>query len=183
MIHPIIDGCIQVRQTLHSSQNDRDAAADVSGIEKVEVSVHPLVLELTGKKFPKTGLEGKFSVYHGAAVGLLYGKATPAQYEDTVVQDTTVVELRGRIDATIDSALRPDEAHVKVVFKDGRVHEKHVHHAVGSLEVKMTNEQLEEKFLDQCSPVLGADKARKASEALWKLQEIGSLAEITSILR
>lgn len=183
VIHPIIDGCIQVRQTFHSSQHDRDAAADVSGIEKVEVSVHPLVLELTGKKSPKTGLEGKFSVYHGAAVGLLYGKATPAQYEDTVVQDTTVVELRGRIDATIDSPLRPDEAHVKVVFKDGRVHEKHVYHAVGSLEVKMTNEQLEEKFLDQCSPVLGADKARKASEALWKLQEVGSLAEITSILR
>ncbi|KAH7049353.1 mmge/prpd family protein-like protein [Macrophomina phaseolina] len=182
VIHPIIDGCIQVRQALHAAQQEKDVAAGVSGIEKIELSVHPLVLELTGKKYPKTGLEGKFSVFHGAAVGLLYGKATPAQYEYAVVQDSTVVALRDKINATIDSALRPDEAHVKIQFKDGSVHEKHVDHAVGSLEVKMTDDQLEEKFVDQCSPVLGTDKAREASEALWRLQEVSNLAELTSIL-
>lgn len=56
-------------------------------IEQIELTVHPLVLELTGKKKSKDHLESKFSVYHGAAIGLVYGKVTPAQYEDEVVQD------------------------------------------------------------------------------------------------
>ena len=33
----------------------------------------PLVLELTGKPTPVTGLEGKFSVFHSAAVALIDG--------------------------------------------------------------------------------------------------------------
>ena len=33
--------------------------------------MHPFVLELTGKKAPQTGLEGKFSVYHSAAVAII----------------------------------------------------------------------------------------------------------------
>ncbi|OJD29430.1 uncharacterized protein BKCO1_8100020 [Diplodia corticola] len=177
VIHPIIDGCIQVRQDF-----SKDMAKDVSNIRKTEVSVHPLVLELTGKKWPRTGLEAKFSVFHGAAVGLLYGKATPAQYEDAVVQDPVVVELRDKVNATIDNGLRPDEAHVRVEFNDGSVQEKHIEHAVGSLEVKMTNSQLKDKFLDQCTPVLGDAKAKEASEALWRLPEVGDIAEITSLL-
>lgn len=35
----------------------------------LEVHVNPYVLELTGKPTPKTGLEGKFSIYHSGAIG------------------------------------------------------------------------------------------------------------------
>ena len=71
VIHPSIDGCIQLREQV--------AVADV---ERIVLRVHPLVLELTGKKTPQTGLEGKFSVYHSCAVGLLYGRAGEAEYAD-----------------------------------------------------------------------------------------------------
>jgi 2-methylcitrate dehydratase PrpD len=59
VIHPTIDGCIQLRNA-HSLK-----AADIAG---VRLRVHPLVLELTGKTTPRIGLEGKFSVFHSAAV-------------------------------------------------------------------------------------------------------------------
>ena len=55
VIHPTIDGCIQLRNAEHLTA-DR--------IASVALRVHPLVLELTGKRAPQTGLEGKFSVYH-----------------------------------------------------------------------------------------------------------------------
>jgi tRNA A37 N6-isopentenylltransferase MiaA len=32
------------------------------------------VLELTGKKMPRNGLEAKFSVYHACAAGLVFGR-------------------------------------------------------------------------------------------------------------
>ena len=66
VIHPCIDACVQLRENHHLQ------AADIA---KVTIRVHSLVLELTGKKTPATGLESKFSVYHSCAVGLLYGQA------------------------------------------------------------------------------------------------------------
>src|SRR5262245_1926037 len=47
VIHPTIDACIQLRN------QHKLTAAD---IERIELGVHPLVLELTGKKTPQTGL-------------------------------------------------------------------------------------------------------------------------------
>ena len=64
VIHPTLDACIQLR-------NQYKLTADQ--IDRVELKVHPLVLELTGKKTPQTGLEGKFSVYYAAAVALMRG--------------------------------------------------------------------------------------------------------------
>ncbi|KAJ5836897.1 hypothetical protein N7447_002923 [Penicillium robsamsonii] len=72
---------------------------DVADVEEVVVDVHPLVLELTGKTAPRDGLEAKFSVYHGGAVGLLLGEVTPGQYEHDVVLDRRVVALRARFRA------------------------------------------------------------------------------------
>jgi aconitate decarboxylase len=55
------------------------------------------------------------------------------------------------------------------VINDGE-HELHVEHAVGSLEVPMTDAQLEEKFMDNVVPVLGAEKASKISKAVWDIK-------------
>ncbi len=70
------------------------------------------MLELTGKRAPQTGLEGKFNVFHGAACGLLYGKATPAEYEDDIVRDPRLVAVRERIEVEIDETLAADQATV-----------------------------------------------------------------------
>ncbi len=47
VIHPSIDGCVQIAQTHRLQPQD---------IERIELRVHPLVLELTGKKSPRNGL-------------------------------------------------------------------------------------------------------------------------------
>ncbi|KAK7540404.1 2-methylcitrate dehydratase [Phyllosticta citricarpa] len=174
VIHPAIDGAIQI----HKETNNQDL--DAARIESVQLTVHPLVLELTGKRNPRTGLEAKFSVYHGAAVGLLFGRAGLAQFTDEVAAHPTVVHLRDKVDASPDASLRSDEARVRVDFGSGAVSEKHVRHAVGSLGVPMTNEQLEAKFVEQCAPVLGDEGARNASRVCWGLkdaQDVGVIAE------
>ena len=146
------------------------------------MKVHPLVIELTSKRTPQDGLQGKFSVFHGCAVGLLYGKAGPAQYTDEIVINKSVVSLRDRIDAQSDSTLRADETIVEVTFKDGNKLTKHIEHAVGSLEAPMTNEQLQEKFMDQCVPILGEDGAYAASERCWQLGETQNVSDILKLL-
>ncbi|KAJ5573700.1 uncharacterized protein N7459_008127 [Penicillium hispanicum] len=166
VVHTVIDGCVLLHGELEQ------AAWPVEWVVRVEV--HPLVLELTGKMAPKDGLEGKLSVYHGGAVGLLFGKATPARYEDVVVSEAPVVEVRERIRAQVNERLRADECHVTshVRKDDGSrvVIEKHVGHAVGSLKRPMTDGQLKDKFVDQCLGVLGEQRINKASHWCWDLE-------------
>jgi aconitate decarboxylase len=164
VVHPVIDGCIQLHQELEGR------GASVSEIKSVHAKVHPLVLELTGKKTPQDGLQAKFSVFHGGAIGLVLGKAGPAQYEDYVVLSNEIVTVREKIDAAADESLAADETYITLTLHNGINLEKHVSHALGSLEVPMTDLQLEEKFIDQCLPVLGSEGAEQASKACWGLE-------------
>src|SRR4029079_18479425 len=102
VIHPTIDAATQLRAR----------GVKANDIERVELRVHPLVLELTGKKEPKDGLQGKFSVYHGCAAGLVYGRAGEGEYADEVVNDPKLVELRGKVNATVDTSICEEAAHV-----------------------------------------------------------------------
>jgi 2-methylcitrate dehydratase PrpD len=70
VIHPSIDACAQLRgQGVTPEQ-----------VERIELKVHSLVLELTGKKEPADGLQAKFSVYHGCAAGLMFGHAAEDEF-------------------------------------------------------------------------------------------------------
>ena len=178
VIHPIIDACVQLGREI----KEKLGADGIKQVKGVHARVHPLVLELTGKKEPKDELQAKFSVYHGGAVGLLFGKATPAQYEDHIVTDKDVVSVRDSIQATADQSLTADEAYITVLLQDGSKLEKHVEHAVGSVEVPMTEQLLQEKFLDQVTPVLGSEKAKAASDAVWKLADASNMAKAASEL-
>ncbi|KAJ5618972.1 hypothetical protein N7510_002956 [Penicillium lagena] len=177
VVHPIIDGCVGIHAEM------KKQGISPAQIEEVHADVHPLVLELTGKKTPKDGLEAKFSVYHGATIGLLFGKGTPAQYEDAVVNDASVVALRSLIKATADTSLRADECRLTVKVKGQSAPiVKHVDHAVGSLEVPMTDELLTEKFVDQCIPVLGEKRTESASAWCWDLEKQADVRRIKDVL-
>ena len=41
------------------------------------------MLELTGKKAPQTGLEGKFSVYHSCAAAIVHGRCGEHEYSES----------------------------------------------------------------------------------------------------
>jgi 2-methylcitrate dehydratase PrpD len=153
VIHPSIDGCVQLR--------DRHGL-EASAVESLTIKVHPLVLELTGKKTPGTGLEGKFSVYHSCAVALLYGRAGEHEYTDEVVQRAEVVALRGKVCALVDEGMPPAAAEITARTRDGRELHLRVDQAVGSIERPMSQSQLRDKFMGQAEPVLGPDKAARA---------------------
>ena len=175
VIHPVIDGCAQLHQDMSSQ------GLKVADIESVKAKVHPLVLELTGKRKPKDGLEGKFSVFHGGAIGLIYGKGTPSQYEDDVVTDPEVIEVRDKIDCEAATGIGADETRIVLRMRDGRVLEKHVVHAVGSIEVPMDDQMLRQKFEDQCATVLG-DEVKSASAKCWNVEEVEDIGELARLL-
>jgi 2-methylcitrate dehydratase PrpD len=169
VIHPAIDAAIQLR-------NENKLTADQ--IARVDLKVHPLVIELTGKKTPQIGLEGKFSVYHSVAVAIIEGAAGERQYSDRAVRDPQVIALRDKVVAAIDPAIKPAQVDMTITLKDGRTLHKYIQHAIGSLEVPMTDQQLEAKFLDLANGVIPAAQARKLLDTCWHVEQLGSAAAI-----
>jgi len=179
--HPVIDGCIKLHERLLEQANvNKHQDVDLTKLQ-IRAKVHPLVIELTSKRKPRDGLEAKFSVYHGAAVALLYGKATPAEYADDVVQDATVIAIRDAIHVEADADMRAEQMSLTYVCPfERRTCTLVVEHALGSLETPMTREQLTRKFVDQAAHVLGKPRAEDASRRMWN---IAAAKDVTDVVR
>jgi aconitate decarboxylase len=172
VMHPVIDGAIQL------SNETTSQGKTITDIKAIQLRVNPEVLILTGKTDPQTGLEGKFSIYHAAAISLLYGEATPSQFTDAMVKNTTVVDMRKKVNVTEDAEVRKAEAYIVLQFDDGTTLEKHVEHAKGSIENPLTDFELQKKFMEQVTLAIGEGRARNAYNAFTNVQDMKDVAMI-----
>jgi len=171
VIHPSIDACVQLRQQ----------GVQPDDVARIELKVHSLVLELTGKKEPDDGLAAKFSVYHGCAVGLMFGRAAEAEYDDAIVTRDDVVALRRKVVATIDDAIDEASADVTAVLRDGRRVHVFVEHAIGSLQRPMSDAAVEAKFTTQAEPILGAARSAQLVAACRQLGALDDVRALTAL--
>ncbi len=155
VIHPSIDGCRQLRDRHGLRAGD---------IERIDLLVHPRVLELTGKRAPKSGLEAKFSVYHACAAAILFGDAGEAEFSDAIASRADVIALRDRVHANVDPSIDESAADVTIRCNDGRRLHLRVEHAIGSLQRPLSDDDLERKFHRLVDPVIGAARAARLVE-------------------
>jgi 2-methylcitrate dehydratase PrpD len=172
VIHPSIDGCAQLRaQGISPDQ-----------IVSLELKVHSLVLELTGKKEPVDGLQAKFSVYHGCAAGLTFGQATEDEFSDEVVTRPDMVALRRKVIATVDDTIEESAVDLTAKLTDGRQVHVRVEHAIGSLQNPMTDAQLDAKFHGLSDRILGAPQTSaliKSARAIGDAPDVRGLTNLT----
>jgi 2-methylcitrate dehydratase PrpD len=171
VIHPSIDGCAQLRaQGISPDQ-----------IVSLELKVHSLVLELTGKKEPVDGLQAKFSVYHGCAAGLTFGKATEDEFADEVVTRPDMVALRRKVNATVDDTIDESAVDLTAILTDGRRVHVRVEHAIGSLQNPMTDLQLDIKFHGLSDPILGTQRTSALINSAWAIGGAPNVRELTNL--
>jgi 2-methylcitrate dehydratase PrpD len=168
--HPAIDACIQ----LHDEHGV--APGDVAALR---LHVAPLVIDLCGKTDIHVGLEGKFSVVHGAAVGLVRGRAGLREYTDDAVNDPDVKAVRERATREADDpTVTEDGVHVELELTDGRLLEKRLTESLGNLQRPLTDEQLSAKFRDQATLAISPEQAEQALELSWRVDALDDVAEL-----
>jgi 2-methylcitrate dehydratase PrpD len=150
-------------------------------IERIELKVHSLVLELTGKKEPADGLQAKFSVYHGCAAGLMFGRAAEEEFADDIVSRSDMALLRRKVVATVDNAIDEASVDVTAVLTDGRRVHVFVEHAIGSLQNPMTDAQLEAKFHGLSDAVLGEKQTGELIQACWGVGVARDVSELVGM--
>jgi 2-methylcitrate dehydratase PrpD len=163
VVQGTIDGCIQLR-------NEYQLTPEM--IERVDLKVSPIVFELTAKENPQTGLEGKFSVFHAAAVALRFGMAGEAQFSDACVLDPVTVTLRRKVRIEQDAGIGRVQSHVFIRLKDGRTLERRVEQALGTLERPMSDADLEAKFRGLADGILTKKQADEIIRLCWAVETL-----------
>jgi 2-methylcitrate dehydratase PrpD len=173
VIHPSIDACSQLRAR----------GVRPEQVQRIDLRVHSLVLELTGKKEPADGLQAKFSVYHGCAAGLTFGRAAEEEFADAIVNREDMVALRRKVVATVDDSIAEASVDVTATLTDGSTVHVFVEHAIGSLQNPMTDALLEAKFHGLADPVLGSAQTQTLVSACWALGGAASVQTVVGLAR
>ncbi len=167
--HPTIDGAIQLHDEFHPAPGS---------IRAVRLRVAPLVLDLCNQTNIIKGLQGKFSVYHGAAVGLVRGKAGIREYTDEAVNDPAIKRVRELATAVGDPSIMEDQAFVEIELANGEKRSRFVEKSLGNIHRPLSDRQLEEKFRDQAVVAVPVAQVEKLIGLSWRIDELPDVNEL-----
>jgi 2-methylcitrate dehydratase PrpD len=172
--HPLIDCVIKLR-------HEHDLTPEQ--VTRIEVEVHPLVINLTGKREPKVGLESKFSAYHCAAVALIDGVCGPEQFTDARVAEPSVAELRRNVRLSANPEIGEHEVETCITLTDGRCMTIHIPFHQGTPENPVTDQALQAKFGNLVAMSLPPERADQIIATVDRVAELDSPEPLLSLCR
>ena len=143
-------------------------------VERVHVATYRPALDIACYTHPATANEARFSLSYVVATALAHGSVRLAAYEPARLDDPVTRALMERISVAVDPELDaafPGQraAHVVIETRDGR-RLKHLQpNRKGDPEEPLTDAELEGKFMELSSPVIGEERARALLDRLWML--------------
>ncbi len=147
-------------------------------IERIELRVHPLVMELMGNPAPRTGLEAKLSVHHCAAAAFVFGEVGVKEFTDACATDPQSRPCAPASRRLSTLQLQRTLLMSSVALKDGKKHHAFVPHALGSLERPLTDTELENKFRALAAWGFSTCNAYDVIELLWSFDNINDAAAL-----
>ena len=168
VIHPLIDACLALAErSLRREQ-----------VRAISIRVHPRALELAGVKHPATAINGRFSLYHAAAIALTRHAAGMAAFDAADVHDAELTAWRDLMEVEADQTLSASQARVRIELVDG----SHVEHAVddvsGSPQRPLSDGQLRAKFVELACRVLDERAASALFQECMQLDRVADVAQL-----
>jgi 2-methylcitrate dehydratase PrpD len=138
---------------------------------------------------PASVIDAQFSLPYLVAMVMLrvppgYGWAEIGRWEKPAVEN-----LSKRVDLVVDPAAESDlmrghmKSRVVVEMEDGRTEEAEATYARGDPNNPLSDRQLQTKFLDLATPLIGSRKADALHDLLGRLEEVKDISEVTSYLK
>jgi 2-methylcitrate dehydratase PrpD len=162
-------------------------------VESAEVAVlktgHALVVVPRELKYrPESIVDAQFSMPFGAAVAILYGKATLDEYTPEKIASPQVSEMMRRIRCTEDPSIEGEfpkkwQAAATLRTKSGKVFSARVEYPKGDPENPLTWDELIEKFKGLAAPVFDSEHMDRIVGRVRALDQVDDIASFSSILR
>lgn len=173
LTHPSIDAALDLRNTYNISIQD---------IEKVEAHVAPLVLDIAGKKNPKTALEGKFSVNYCISVALAEGEVGEDKFTDQRMHDQMLTNLQKLISIEINPEFDNTTAELTLKTRKGASYTQKVLTPRGDPRNPLSFSQLEQKFKILARMALSEEKVDGLITHFQKLEELEDINRIIQFI-
>jgi 2-methylcitrate dehydratase PrpD len=144
-------------------------------IERIRVGTYRAGVEVAHYETPRTPAEGRFSLKYVVATALTHGSVRLAAFESARLENAQTRALMGKISVAIDPELdatfpRQRAARVVIEARGGEREEFLQPTRKGDPDMPLTDREVDEKYMELVTPVLGAGKAKGLLARLWKLE-------------
>jgi 2-methylcitrate dehydratase PrpD len=170
----------------------RENNLDASQIEKITLGIlqagFAIVAEPESQKSnPKSVVDAQFSMPFGAAVAILYGKATLDEYTMANVYSARVKGLMDKISCVKDPELEKEfpkkwPASVTLQTKDGKTYSTRIDFPKGDPENPLTWDELIDKFRNLISPIFSKARQTQIIDKVKSLEQVADVNDLSLLL-
>lgn len=173
VVHPVIDACFELR---------RKHGIRATDIMTVTVTGPPLLVARADRPV-ENERDAKVSVHHSVATAFLFYAAGLREYSSEMVAHPEVAAMRSKVRTAVDSAIPPGAARVTVHTLGGDVVSEEVIHARGSLELPMSDTEIENKVKNLAAWGGKHCDVDRVIEAIWNLDEAADVSMLMELVR
>jgi len=165
---PSIDAVLTLQQQHGFTADD---------IESIDIATYKTAIDVTGNANPQTAFEGKFSLPYVVAHALLYGSVRLNAFDADRLGDQAIRDLMKKIKPVADDVLtaafpRHRSSRVAISLKNGERHEHYAQDRKGDPECPLSDDELNDKYDELVTPVLGEANATVLKSQIWTLESL-----------
>jgi 2-methylcitrate dehydratase PrpD len=144
-------------------------------IRRVRIATYQGGLDIVDNPRPEGDYQAKFSIQYTVAHALVHGSVRLNAFAPQRLGDPDVRALMHRIECVADAELskafpRQRAARVEIELADGRRIAHFQPTRKGDPELPLSDAELDDKFLELTTPVVGDARARALLKRLWSLE-------------
>jgi 2-methylcitrate dehydratase PrpD len=174
LTHPAVDAAIM----MHGRPG-----FDPGQLVNVEARMLPFAAEVTALVHPSPGSDARFSAPHCLAVALNLGRLGLRDFTAESVADPRISGLRDRIKVVGDPLVGKQGATLHALLTDGTRISEQVEHNRGTPENRISDAELEQKFIAVAEPRFGIQAARAVIDCCWDLEFLAHVTEVIKPLQ
>lgn len=165
---PSIDGVLELKQKHNLTHKD---------IRKIRLASYKAGLDIIDNATPEGEYQAKFSIQYTVAHALVHGSVRLNAFLPERLNDAEVRALMKKIDVVADPELSkgyPTQraAQVEIETNDGRKLSHFQPYRKGDPEQPLTDDELNDKFLELAMPVVGDARASALLSQLWRTERL-----------
>jgi 2-methylcitrate dehydratase len=146
------------------------------------------ILADPSKYDPRTKETADHSLPYVIAAAVAERQVTPLQFTDAKIMDPVIRGQLHKVKVVADPEIeavfpRLQRVVVKITATDGRTFEKQLDYPKGDPRHPLTDAEVEEKFDALAEPVMTAAARRRLKDAVWNLENAGSVAELMALCK
>ena len=144
--------------------------------DEPKIATYKAGTDITDNANPEGEYQAKFSLQYVTAHALVHGSVRLVAFAPERLLDPDVRAVLAKVEVSADPVLSkgyPGQraAHVEIELNDGRVFKHFQPTRKGDPEMPLTDDEVNEKFLELAMPVIGDPASRELLTALWALDK------------